>query len=109
MVEGYTEMCCVAESDRSCKVGQCVNSTARLECDDSADCPGEHCCYTTEAPMNRIVTFCASDCGFMSGTQVCKEAGDCDNGEACHAFVCGLSDMRFALGLCTATAPEFCD
>ena len=86
-----SEMCCVGESDRWCSTSQCSNS-ARLECDDSADCPGERCCYTNIMESNRIMTFCSSDCGMWLGPQVCKEAGDCDSGETCHAFACGGFD-----------------
>ena len=103
-------MCCIGESDPWCDDYQCASAIARLECDDSADCPGARCCYTNNSAMNRIVTRCGSDCAAYGDLQVCKEAGDCDNGDPCHVFVCGGLDTRpVAIGLCTATAPMNCE
>jgi len=108
-VEG-SQMCCVGESDPWCDDYQCANAIARLECDDSADCPGEGCCFSNMFSSVRIATFCTSDCASIGYTQVCKEPGDCDNGETCHPFACGIEATgSFVLGLCTATAPEFCE
>jgi hypothetical protein len=105
-----SEMCCVGESERWCDVSQCAGAIARLECDDSADCPGERCCYTNVSAMNWILTGCGSECGGVYDIQVCKEAGECDNGEVCHVFACGGLDTRnVVIGLCTATAPENCE
>jgi hypothetical protein len=105
-----SEMCCVGESDPWCDASQCQGAIARLECDDSADCPGERCCYTNISAANWIWTLCGGECGSVYDIQVCKEAGECDNGDPCHVFVCGGLDTRnVVIGLCTATAPENCE
>jgi hypothetical protein len=56
----------------------------------------------------------APDCDSSYAIQVCKEDADCANGETCHAFACGGVDtdnfaLGLALGLCTETAPMFCE
>ena len=108
-VEG-SQMCCVGESDPWCDDYQCANAIARLECDDSTDCPGERCCYTNISAMNWIVTRCGASCDSSEIIQVCTEAGDCDNGDSCHVFVCGGLDTRnVVIGLCTPTAPWNCE
>jgi hypothetical protein len=105
-----SEVCCADESSRSCTTSGCSGNVIRLECDDSADCPGEGCCFSNIFSSVRIATFCTSDCASIGYTQVCKEPGDCDNGEVCHAFSCGGFDTgSVTLGLCAATAPGACE
>jgi hypothetical protein len=104
-----SEMCCVDESSRWCSTSVCSGVVARLECDDSADCPGQRCCYTNIFASVPIATLCTSDCASAGGIQVCKEPGDCANGEVCHAFACGFDTGNVTLGLCTATAPGPCE
>jgi hypothetical protein len=105
-----SEMCCADESSRSCTTSGCSGNVIRLDCDDSADCPGEGCCFSNIFSSVRIATFCTSDCASIGYTQVCKEPGDCDNGEVCHAFSCGGFDTgSVTLGLCAATAPGACE
>ena len=103
-------MCCADESSHWCSTSVCSGLLARLACDDSADCPGEYCCFSSMLSSARIATFCSSECENVSEAEVCGEAGDCANGEACQAFSCGAYDTgRVTLGLCTATAPEVCE
>jgi len=107
-----SEMCCVAGADRWCAERQCSSALARLECDDSADCPGERCCYTNIMQSNWIMTLCSSDCGMWLGAEVCKDASDCADDEPCRTFLCGALDpasRTVAISLCTATAPENCE
>jgi hypothetical protein len=76
------------------------------------DCPGQRCCFGEFLVNARIATGCFSECDVNGQypTQVCTEAGDCDNGDSCLAFVCGgLDSGNVTLGLCTATVPEFCE
>ncbi len=103
------EMCCIGDSDPWCDTYQCSAAIARLECDDSADCPGSRCCYTNISAANAFLTACMSDCADPFEPQVCREAAECDNGEACRVFVCGNADVSFTLGFCAATAPMFCE
>jgi len=107
-----SEMCCADESSHWCttSASECSGFMARLECDDSADCPGERCCFTNMLSSVAVATFCNSDCSTVSDVQVCKEAGDCANGEACHAYSCGVRDTgKVTLGMCTDTAPGACE
>ena len=105
-----SEACCVDESSLSCGADYCA-ANVRLRCDDSVDCPGERCCYTNISASAAVSTFCSADCGNTpEQIQVCGEAGDCENGDSCHAFVCGNTGAtNITLGLCTETAPMFCE
>jgi hypothetical protein len=79
-------------------------------CDDSADCPGQVCCFANALESAYMATGCASDCGDY-WIEVCKEAGDCNNGDSCHGYSCGIpgdAGVNITLGLCTATAPTHC-
>lgn len=98
-------MCCVEASSRTCATSLCSGVMARLACDDAVDCPGEICCFTSNFASTSAATYCDTDCAYMGGDQVCKEAGDCANGEPCRVFTCGL----VAFGLCTAVPPVFCE
>ena len=74
------------------------------------DCPGMRCCFGAFLVNARIATACGSECEVLYPVQVCSEPGDCDNGDSCHTFLCGALDTgNVTLGLCTATAPEFCE
>jgi hypothetical protein len=104
-----SELCCGDGSSLSCDTPSC-QALVRLGCDDSVDCPGMRCCFGELLVNARIGTGCTSECDSLLPIQVCKEAGDCENGDSCHAFVCGGFDTgNVTLGLCTATAPEFCE
>ncbi len=104
-----SEMCCIGGSDPWCDTNQCSAAIARLECDDSSDCPGGRCCYTNISAANAFWTGCMPECTGSFDTQVCHESAECDNGELCRAFVCGNTDVSFVLGFCAATAPMFCE
>ncbi len=104
--DGDAGWCCADQSSYRCEASQCTGITYSMECDDAVDCPGQLCCFVNIFASVRFATLCVDECGPASSEiGVCKDAGDCENGEACRAYTCSGR----ALGLCAATAPYFCE
>ncbi len=108
-----SQQCCGDDGPSlACYPPAACQGLIQLGCDDSVDCPGQVCCFGAFLVNARIGTGCGSECrsSGLYNVQVCREANDCDNGDSCHTFVCGGFDTgNVTLGLCTATAPEFCE
>ena len=104
-------MCCVDLSSRSCEASYCSGAVIRVLCDDSADCQGQICCFAPVLESAYMATGCSPDCGDYF-IEVCKEAGDCNNGDSCHVYRCSVptgATASITLGLCTASAPTHCE
>jgi len=104
-----SEVCCIGGSDPWCDEYQCANATARLECDEAAECPDGSCCFTNNMASNFVVTMCAPDCEAWDSVQICRAARECANGGPCNWFTCPASTAAVTIGLCTATAPWGCE
>ena len=103
-----TQTCCIEGPSRSCTGTTCSGKVLRLECDDTADCSGKLCCYTSILASAMGAAMCLDDCAGFSGTQLCKQAADCKNGGPCRTYTCGVAPATVPLGLCAATAPVGC-
>lgn len=103
-----SERCCIEGSAALCTASHCSGG-ALLECDDAMDCPGV-CCYSDALESAYMATGCDSDCRSY-GIEVCKEAGDCTNGDPCHVYRCTTrtATESVTVGLCTATPPARCE
>lgn len=85
--------CCVAgdAGASSCMTeeSQCVAaSSARLNCDEKADCPGKDCCLTLSTLLpGPAESKCKDSCG-ATELQLCKLDSECETGKKCAVVTC---------------------
>lgn len=63
-------------------------SSARLKCDEKADCPSQDCCLTLSALLpGPSESKCKASCG-IAELVLCKLDSECGTGKTCEVVTC---------------------